>query len=473
MFFGRTETELINEQITNQSTVTNEYIIKKLIEQHDTTEMQEGVRYYFNQNDILSREQYYWKDGQRIKDETKPNHRIPSGWHKLLVDQKVSYVAGNPVTITSDDKEFAKRLNEYFNEDFDDDLSELVKNASNKGVEYLHPFIDENGLFDYIIIPAEQVIPIYEGKRKQKLQAVVRYYYVNRDLDSNKQVIRAEWWDTKQVTYYIQGDTGEFVLDTFEDTNPESHFTYKKMGYGWERVPFIPFRNNEEEKSDLIFYKKLIDAYDRTRSDAQNNLEEIQSLIYVLKGYEGANLAEFMENLRYYKAIKVGEDGGVDTNTAELPIVTVKEILGLTEEDIIAFGMGVNPKQDAFGANPTGVALQFLYSLLDMKSSQLERKFTKALKQFVWFFTEHLSISESKQYNPETATFTFNNAMIFNETEQINNAVMSGGSPSEETALANHPWVTNVQDELKKKQQEIDRIDLDVEGDDDESTEEI
>jgi len=51
--------------------------------------------------------------------------------------------------------------------------------------------------------------------------------------------------------------------------------------------------------------------------------------ILILKGYEGTDLAEFKENLRYYKAIKVSGDkgSGVDKLELDIPIEAKKEML--------------------------------------------------------------------------------------------------------------------------------------------------
>src|SRR5690625_5238667 len=138
-------TETYAEQIAKQLERQSPDIktIQKLIQEHDTSEMREGVRYYNNQNDIKNRVQYSVIDGVKTIDNEKPNNRIAHGWHKLLVDQKTAYLVGNPINFSTDDKELLKHINEYLGEKFDDIANELVKNASNKGKEWLHVYIDE------------------------------------------------------------------------------------------------------------------------------------------------------------------------------------------------------------------------------------------------------------------------------------------------------------------------------------------
>src|SRR5690625_1916804 len=80
--------------------------------------MREGVRYYENENDIMTRQQYAVIDGVKMIDEDKPNNKIPHGWHKLLVDQKVAYLVGNPINFDTKDEELLEHINEYFGDKY-------------------------------------------------------------------------------------------------------------------------------------------------------------------------------------------------------------------------------------------------------------------------------------------------------------------------------------------------------------------
>ena len=442
-------------------------LIQELIEKHDTTKMREGVRYYENENDILQRKRYAVIDGVKQVDENKPNNRIPHGWHKLLVDQKTAYLVGQPINFSTQDDELLHYINEYLGEKFNDIANELVKNASNKGKEWLHPYIDENGEFDYTITPAEQCIPIYVDKRQTKIEYMIRYYPI---IMGKEEVTQVELWSKDDVTYYILKDK-TLAFDESEPVNPAPHFYYvseqQETGYGWGKVPFIPFRNNEQEKSDLHYYKQLIDAFDRRVSDNQNSFEEIQELIYVLKGYEGQSLAEFMQNLKFYKAVNVDSDGGVDTLQAEMPMESIDSHLDRLRESIYTFGQGVDVNTDKFGNSPSGIALKFLYSSLDLKCNTLERKFRVGLQELIWFLCEYLSMAGLGEYDYKSVGFTFKRSIMTNDYENAQIAQQSKGIISDETIVANHPWVDNLEMEMerikKEKKERGDLIDLDDE----------
>ncbi len=237
----------------------------------------------------------------------------------------MQYLVGKPITFNADDSKFLKLVNDFVNEDFDDCIQELLKNASNKGREWLHPFVDEEGKFDFIRIPAEEVIPVYETTKKRKLLYAIRYYDVkNIDDEFTRKV---ELYTDEQIFYYVEYN-GALVQDFAYKNNPESHFYDKQgNGYGWGKVPMIEFKNNEEGVSDLIFYKDLIDAYNGNISNNANTFDEMQDIIFELINYSGDDLSEFMTNLRHYKAVAVGEGGGFNMKTAEIQLIVRTPIL--------------------------------------------------------------------------------------------------------------------------------------------------
>ncbi|EQM28476.1 phage portal protein [Bacillus licheniformis] len=433
----------------------NTQVLEQLISKHDPTDMLEGVEYYLNEGEITSRQQYFWKDGKKVVDTdgVKPNNRIGHSWHKLLVDQKTQYLVGKPITFGSSNKKLLEYVNVLADEEFDDTMNELVKNASNKGLEWLHPFINEEGEFDYVILPAEEIIAVYDSTKYHRLLYAVRVYEIE-DFEGNKQQ-KVELYTDDKVYYYVEED-GQLVLDFSNgEENPVSYFytinkeSNEKVGYGWGRVPLIPFRNNTESVGDLKFYKTLIDNYDRIVSDNANSFEEIQELIYILRDYNGEDLSEFVDNLRYYKAIKVSGEGGVDTLTTEIPIDSADKHLDRLEDNIFRFGQGVNNSPDKFGNAPSGVALENLYALLDLKANATERKFRKALQEFFWFFTEFLRIKKLGEFDYKEIQMTFNRSKITNQLEKVQ---MINQSPdlSRETRLAYHPFVDDVEAELER-----------------------
>ena len=468
-----TETDIMNLTIAENAPMGAGDILKHLITEDlgsdEKNDMAKGVAYYKNENDIIDRViKYYLKTVEHV-DNTKTNNKLSHNYHRIIIDQKVSYIVGNPIIFSSEDEKAQEALNAELGMKFDDIANQWVKGASEKGVEWLHIYFNSKGNLDYVIMPAEQIIPIYDSQYNAELIELVRYYpfeFVNPD-GSVEVRYKAEWWDKEKVTFWVQDDESNFKLDPDKEVNPRKHWYRvendarpdQREGKSWGRVPFIPLKNNDESLPDLNMYKALIDDYDLHTSDMSNNLADVQDVVWVLKGYQGTDLYEFMTNLKAFKAIKLSEEGGADTITADIPIEAREAHLKRLEEDIYTFAMALNIKTDRFGNSPSGIALKFLYSLLDMKANTLIRKMKNALMDFIWFIVTGINERDNTKYDPEKFTFTFNKTMIFNEAEKIDSAQKSKGVISDETIISNHPWVDNVEQELEKVKK--DEINLD------------
>ena len=424
--------------------------VKKLYDAFSPHEMLTGVRYYVGDTDVLRREIHTYTNGNRVVDKEATNKRLASGFYKMLVDQKVSYLSGEPMSWASktDNKQHLEIIENTIGKRWSSILPRLIKNSTNKGVEWLMPYVDEEGNFDIMTVGGEQVIPIYDAGKRFKMTAAIRFY------SASEHQVKLELWTEKDVTYYEVIDN-KIVIDITQEINPAPHFTNAEgtEGKSWGKVPFIKYANNDEEISDLKIIKPYIDEYEELTSDAQNTLSDMQSLIYVLKGYDGTSLSEFQENLKRYKAVKVDEDGGgIDTLAAEVPVQAYQAQVELLRKGIITFGQGVDPAPEVIGNSPSGVALKNLYNSLDQKASQQERIFEDANRELLYFLQVYCEEANIGPFDAQDITCSFNKLTITNEQEIINNLIQSvaGGIMSTSTAVTQHPYIQNGEEEMKK-----------------------
>lgn len=458
-------------------------ILKDLIDEDVAStfkkDMQDGVNYFdCEHTNILDQDfrTYYIRELKKT-DLNAANNKLINAFHTLLVNQKNSYICGNPVVFNTKDEN--KNLIEDIrnllgNDDWDDFLCNWELKSSNKAVEWCHPYIDESGDFKYTIIPAEQIIPIYDSKFESKLVQLIRYYEVDYISSSSKIDTRykVEWWTEKNVTYYVQTEEGNFKLDQDVNKNPGTHFqeintvTGSNKAGSWGQVPFVPLLNNNNWKGDLKLVKPLIDDYDMNTSSFSNNLEDIQEAIWKMAGYEGTDLAEARDNLKTFKIVKLSADDGSDLEpiTIEIPKEARDSHLDRLEENIFMFGMGVNPKQIGDG-NITNVVIKSRYTLLDLKANTKIRKFKKALQEFMYFVNVYIG---EKKFNYQDITFTFNKNLVMNTQENILNAQMSKGIVSDETILENHVWVDDVEKEKTRLEEQANKNKLEFNLDDEE-----
>lgn len=444
--------------------ISNNTIIKDLISKDiiSTTKqaMNTCYNYYHNKPDILQRQQVYYVDGAPVQYNTKSNNRLVNNYFKLLVDQKMGYLVGNPINLTSysKNKTVIDDIYSVLGEKWDDVMCELVKNVSIQGQYWLHPYINSEGAFDYQIVDSRQIIPIFDQAYQTKLLALIRYYTIQIVDEKGKEVNRykVEYWDSEKCSYYIEDKDGDYVLDDTESINPCYHwYSYNTTNvaevkaHSWGKVPWIQFKNNEDSESDLDSIKTLVDDFNLNMSDFSNNLADIQEMVTVLIGYEGEDLGEFLKDLKVRKAIKVGVDGDVKSLKQEIPYEARKEHINNLKELIYLFGQGVDFSTDKFGNSPSGIALRFLFSSLDLKCDVLERKLRTSLREFFWFVCKYLN-----KYDYKDIKITFKRNTMINETEIIDNCVKSEGMVSNKTIIERHPWVEDPDLELEALEEE-------------------
>lgn len=481
-----TQTELVNMKILSDSNRILSNRLNDLINSHkNSAELKSaiaGINYYKGKHDILKYQPYYWIDGVKRIDNTKTNYTIPHLFHKILVDQKASYIAGNPVKIfyslNNDNGDntantVLDNINEVLGDNFNDVIVNWIIDASNQGIGWIHFYIDDEGKLNFLNIDSTELIPIYDSAYQKNLVGMIRYYqvfYYNEQMQTTDTLYKLEWWTDNDVTYYAQLPSGEWILDPEVEINPSGHWILynsinpeNKKIKSWNKVPFIKLENNSINQTDLEPIKALIDAYDRVKSGWINDLIDFQELIYILKGYNGLSfsgnkglneLTVFIQNLKQDKVISVDEGGGVDTIKSEIPIEAKNKFLELTRKEIFYFGQGVDIDSDKFGNNPSGISLKFLYSSLDMKANSLIRKLNSSLKEFMEFVIIYLNNTKAIKIDINNIIYVFNKAVIFNEKEKVDLLKASEGILSKRTIIENHPLVEDVSEELSRIEKE-------------------
>lgn len=419
-----------------------------------------GEQYYEVDNDILERKIAKTINNVEIEETYKANNRLAHAKYKNLVDEKVTYLLSADYALDCpDNEEYSQKLREELGKHFSYKLMGLGYEASNKGIGWLQTYIDEQGAFQTMIIPAEQCIPIWSDASHTKLNAMIRVYNVTKwDKDGKKKVLTyVEHWTPEDVTTGQLNNGRFFIPDT---DGAKGHFVRTGINgdvyESWGRVPFVPFKNNRKELPDIKFIKTLVDNYDITRSDAANYLEEVKNLIFVLKGYGGEDIADFMAKINLYRAIIIDdpEHGGVDTLNPSVDIAALKDHYDQLKKDIVEDGQGLNHDLSRFSSAPSGVTLSFLFRGLDLKCNALEVEFKMGFEQLLYFVNRYWEITGEPTFEDVPIDIIFNREAEIDESEVIDNCEKSHGVISKRTVLLNHPWVDDVDSELEQIKQE-------------------
>ena len=409
-------------------------------------------RYYESKNDILNMP-------IKTDEEKNPLHnadnRIAHNFHGLLVDQKASYMFTAPPLFDIGSQAGNGRITEVLGDKWAKTCKKLCVNASNSGIAWLHFWKEKDKQFKYGVVDSKQIIPVWSSDLEETLLAVLRVYNQIDETIGENYTIYEYWTDTECQAFRRLTDKtideglepfvmfSKFLVDT--STSEESNI----LKHDFEMVPFIPFFNNDLRTSDLDKIKSLIDTYDKTYSGFANDLEDIQEIIFVLSGYEGTSLKEFLQNIKKYKSIKVnGDEGGaVNTLTIDIPVEARDKLLTMTRKAIFEQGQGVDPDPQNFG-NASGVALKYLYSLLELKAGLMETEFKLGFGTLIRVICKHLNI-ECKQI-----VQTWTRTAIQNDLEQSQICQNSIEVVSMRSIRKAHPLVEDIAAEEKQIEEE-------------------
>jgi SPP1 family phage portal protein len=450
--------DLIKQQLHANSAITDSEVIKDIIQQDSISEFKTnmfyGKEYYKSKNIVINQRtfEYALSNGKSIVDEWRSNNKIPHGFLKEIVDQKLNYSLSKPVNINN-----ADNIKEVL--DINEFISEIGFESSLKGVGWLFLNYNSKGKLGYKIIKSEEIIPIYDTQYEDDLLQVIRYYSI-QVLEGNqlKSRYKVELWDKEKVTYYVQNSDGNFILDSLIGINPTFHWsitTYELNepvsieGNSWGIVPFIPLWNNPDHLTDLNPIKPHIDMFDKINSDFSNNLEDLQDSVMKLVNYGGMTdrLDEFLEYLKKYKVLPLDSQGDAEYMTLDIPVEAKKTMLQSLRDSIFEFGQAVDLNKVGDG-NITNIVIKSRYSGLDLKANDFEKSITKFLKSVFEFVNIYLANSGKQQDDIKKIEITFNRSIIVNNNEIVDIAVKSKGIISDKTIISNHPWVNNADDEL-------------------------
>ncbi|HGK9184821.1 TPA: phage portal protein [Streptococcus pneumoniae] len=383
-------------------------------------DMQVSIDYYNGLHDIGGYRLFFFNnEGQIVEEKNRSNTKIAHQFFTELVDQKVQYLLSNPIEISTEDAELQKYLNEYIDEDFQLMLQELVEGASQKAIEYVFWKKGADNRISFKTADAFKIIPIYDAF--YNIEQVIYYYDDEITIENKKKpVTKVQLWTKEEIFYFVQIDNKDLKLDDSIKINPSPHIIAKNnselFGKSYGQVPFLCLENNRQKKNDLAPIKDLIDDYDLMACSLSNNLIDFDHPIYAVRGFEGDNLDNLVTNLRTKKTVGVGENGGIEVHTVNIPVEARKTKLTIDKEAIYKFGMGFDSSQTGDG-NITNVVIKSRYSLLDLKCNKTEVRLRKVIKRMLKLIVENINELHEKAFDASTITIKITRDVMVNKTD--------------------------------------------------------
>lgn len=466
--FGKRVSREIFEGAALGGSMTDTEFLEREIEQWRESPNRQmmitGQLYYEGEQDILLRKRTAIGQGGRLEEiENLPNNRVVDNQYAKLVNQKADYLLGQPFVVRGDNAEYVKLLKKVFNKSFMRLLKNAGKGALNWGVAWIYPYLDFNGEICFKLIPGYELIPFWRDSEHTRLDKAVRVYRVCGYEGKKPAVIeKAEVYTAEGAERFVL-EKGRLIPDTAGGEKIPYVRGWKRgksgrLGYG--RVPLIPVKYNESEIPLIKRVKSLQDGINALLSDFQNNMQEDpRNTILILKNYDGTNLGEFRKNLALYGAVKVRCDsdsqGGVETLEVKVNADNYKAVLNLFKQALIENGMGFNSMALRSGgsslSNPNQLDIMSMYTDIDLDANEMEMELQGAFEDLLYFINGYFSFMGFGDFEGEDVEIIFNRDMLINESEAIDNCIKSLGLLSEETVVAQHPWVNEPLREMERR----------------------
>ncbi|WP_214797690.1 phage portal protein [Exiguobacterium sp. s5] len=333
-------------------------IIKRLIEKHEgrAVEMKRLYERYMQKSvPIQSRD---------LDDPMKVNNKIANDFMGEIVDTKVGFFAGVPVTYNyeEDTPIVNDAMQAFINRNRVADLdAEVTKWAAITGYGARLLYLDLDGEPRAVNVPPWEVIFLGDLGIDEPEYALRYYTFETAD----KPKVRAEFYDgTSYAT--LEGEDAKSLkpLDGVRD-------------HGFEKCPLFGFMNNEELLGDAVKVLDVIDAYDRTLSDVNSEIEAFRSAYLALYGVIPPSEGED-ESFATAGTLYLSEGQDAKFVTKVIQDAAVENHLNRLHENIYRLSGTPDLTSEGFASQSSGIAIRLKMTALENKTATFERKFKSA-----------------------------------------------------------------------------------------------
>lgn len=369
----------------------------------------------------------------------KVNNQLNNAFDAEIVDTKVGYMFGHPISYDYDKEspELKKLIEDFLlRSNVEDSDSELGLLASVCGKAARIAYIDKDGYERVKNLDPWKVVFIGDDIQEPDYSI---YIYTEDGVNY------AEFYDNANIYFFSDGKSG-YGLDDIK----EHLFDYN---------PLYGVVNNRDHQGDAEKVYALINAYNRTLSDASNEIEQYRLAYLILRGMGASD--DTIGDLKKSGVIELlGDHDEVKYLTKDINDGMIENHLNRLEENIMRFAKSVNFSDESFGGNITGVAMKYKLMGLENKCITMERKFVTSLRyQFKVLFSSWAKRHGINKEDYLKVFYSFKRNLPANLLEEAKVQKELKGYVSEKTRLGLFSQVDDVEyeiEEMKKEQDEMD-----------------
>lgn len=384
---------------------------------------------------------------QKPKPNYKPDNRIAVNFAKYTVDTFNGFFIGNPIKISVDDdatdniKKYVELLDQY--NDQDDNNAELSKICCIYGKGYEMYYVDELGNIGITYLTPFDAFMIYDDSVLCRERYFVRLY-----IDSNN-VLHGSVSDDTKVRWFTQ--KGKLIWEEEEKI------------HGFDGVPATEYVENKERTCIFEPAMSMIDAYNKAISEKANDVDYFADAYMKILG--AALGDDEMKYIRDNRIINFDGDANqlvVDFLQKPNGDTTQEHLIDRLEKLIFQISMVANISDENFGTS-SGIAMKYKLQGMSNLAKTKERKFTSGMnRRYKLIFSNPISaVSGVKEDDWVKLHYHFTPNIPSNVLEESQIASNLEGIVSQETQLGVLSVVDNVQNEMKKIENEQEKAKTD------------
>ena len=417
--------------ITSKEELSTQDIVHLLYEsERFTNKYQTNEDYYHNNHKILNK---------TTDDPSKPNNRICVGYPQYICQVRNGYFSSSPLSLDAENKDYLNAINSILEEnDFKKVFSELDNFSSIYGHAFLVMYLDEEGIIRLVPQNPKDWIFVRSNDLLQTPKFAIRYYCYFDDVEN-------------QQFYDIELYTKEEIIN-FEGT-PTSLKEVARRPHYFGNLPIIEFAENMTRQGAFENVIDLIDGYEIILNENINSINYFNDCYLVLEGMDCEQ--EDIERMKSNRVLVIPEGTHASFLMKNINETFVKNALQDIRENIFVVACTPLLSDSSFSSNSSGVSISYKLFSMEKSIQNKENIFRKGFNEMFAMIRNILNLKGAKFSAEDRVIMTYVRSNPVKDLTSIADAVSKlRGTVSNESLLSQLDFVSNVQLEKEKLQQE-------------------
>lgn len=411
---------------------------------------------FFNnhQQRLINLGKYYDGKNAIIKKKTvknRPNYSINVNLAKYITDVHTGYFAGQAIAYDYADDEKGKKLKDVlepiFTNNYEDEENfKLASDASCYGAAYEIVMVTDDSKkkmserLRFAKLDSETTFMVVDNTPMQN--PVCAIYMYEKQVD---QLTKASEWygyvySANEIKQFKWSGNQATITDTAQ--------------HQFKDIPVIEYANGTDQKGDYEPITDLLDAISLATSNNTDDLQSIANAILAMYGASGTD-KKTIDEINQTKVAKLPTGSQMEFVVKNINVDAIKYHMDTILRLIYQISQTPDLSSEDFGGNQSGVAMEFKLWGLEQARVQKVRNFQKALIKRINLILGMMNLSNGTDYDlMQSVNIVFYKNLPKSENDLFDMVAKLSGIVSDKTLLSQLPFIKDVEEEMKQKQEE-------------------